>query len=90
MQPVTPTPELYRQLFEVDVRGQAILEHLTQLFCKGAVTSGGIDAVLQTFHRQGAQSVVNHILQQINQANNVPTTGDQDDGPQAQFAPSAE
>lgn len=74
------TPEnragLYREIFEVDQRGAAILEDLVRMFSKQAVTEGGIDAVLKTFHRQGEQAVVQHIVRMINIANRV------DDQPQ--------
>lgn len=66
-----PTPDLYRQLFEDDRRGQAILDHLTRLFARPAVTTGGIDAVLQTYHRDGSRRVVEFIVTQINRANGV-------------------
>ncbi len=75
-----PTPETYRQLFEEDKRGAAILEQLTVLFAKPAVRQGGIDAVLETYHRMGAQSVLQHILNQINRANGVQEG--EDDAPQ--------
>ena len=67
----TPTPDLYKQVFEDDRRGAAILEHLTQMFARPAVTTGGIDAVLQTYHRDGARRVLEHIVSQINRANGV-------------------
>lgn len=67
----TPTPDLYKQVFEDDRRGAAILEHLTQLFARPAVTTGGIDAVLQTYHRDGQRRVLEHIVTQINRANGV-------------------
>ena len=67
----TPTPDLYKQVFEDDRRGAAILEHLTQLFARPAVTSGGIDAVLQTYHRDGQRRVLEFIVGQINRANGV-------------------
>lgn len=81
MTPITPiTPEqraeLYRQIFEVDQRGAAILEDLVRMFSKAAVTEGGIDAVLKTYHRMGQADVVQHIVRQINIANRV------DDAPQ--------
>jgi hypothetical protein len=66
------TPQLYAAVFEVDKRGAAILEDLVRRFTLPAVISGGIDAVLQTYLRQGQQSVINHILLQINRANGVP------------------
>jgi len=70
--------ELYRQIFEVDQRGAAILEDLVRMFSKAAVTEGGIDAVLKTYHRMGQAEVVQHIIRQINRANNI------DDQPQEQ------
>lgn len=66
--------ETYRQVFEVDQRGAMLLEHMVRLFSKGAKVEGGIDAVLATYHRLGQNSVVQHIVAQINRANNVPTT----------------
>lgn len=65
------TPEMYRQIFETDARGALILEHLCLLFSKPATTTGGIDAVLKTFLNQGEHNVVQHIVRQINLANNV-------------------
>ena len=68
---MTPTPDLYKQIFEDDRRGAAILEHLTRLFARPAVTTGGIDAVLQTYHRDGQRRVIEFIVTQINRANGV-------------------
>jgi hypothetical protein len=64
--------EMYRQIFEVDKRGAAILEHMVQRFSQPASVEGGIDAVLKTYHRMGQHSVVQHILMQLNRANQVP------------------
>lgn len=66
--------ELYRQIFEVDKRGAAILEHMVTLFSKPASTTGGIDAVLKTYLHMGEHNVVQHIIKMINRANNVPDT----------------
>jgi len=66
--------EMYRQIFEVDKRGAAILEHLVNRFSKGAKVDGGIDAVLTTYHRLGQNSVIQHIVAQINRGNDVPDT----------------
>lgn len=60
-------PALYRAIFEQDKRGEALVRR----FSRPAVTQGGIDAVLQTYHRMGAQAVIQHIVQQINLANGV-------------------
>lgn len=70
-QHVEVTPELYRQIFEVDARGAAILEHLTTIFSKAAVTDGGIDAILKTYNNMGSTKVVQFIVGQINVANGV-------------------
>ncbi|QWE95647.1 Bbp19 family protein [Cupriavidus sp. EM10] len=71
------SPETYKAIFEDDRRGAAILEHLTQIFARPAVTTGGIDAVLQTYHRDGQRRVIEFIVTQINRANGVePTEGE--------------
>jgi hypothetical protein len=71
---VDVTPELYREIFEVDKRGAAILEALIVRFSQPAVTDGGIDAVLKTYERMGSTKVVQFIVGQINRANNVAPT----------------
>lgn len=63
--------EYCRQLFEVDKRGQLVLEELVRRFAQPAVTNGGIDAILQTYHRMGANAVMQFIVAQINRANGV-------------------
>jgi len=69
-----PSPELYKAVFEDDKRGAAILEHLTQIFARPAVVKGGIDAVLETYQRDGQRRVLEHIVNQINRAHGVETT----------------
>lgn len=66
-----PTPADYKAIFEDDKRGAAILEQLTRIFARPAVVAGGIDAVLQTYHNDGKRRVIEHIVNQINRANNV-------------------
>lgn len=66
------TPAVYKAIFEDDRRGAAILEDLIQRFARPAVTTGGIDAILKTYQRDGMRSVVEHITNQINRANGVP------------------
>jgi hypothetical protein len=73
-QQVEVTPELYRQVFEVDRRGAAILEALVRRFTQPAVTEGGIDAVLKTYERMGSAKVTQYIVAMINRANNVEPT----------------
>lgn len=66
-----PTPEQYKALFEDDLRGAAILEHLTRTFARPAVVTGGIDAVLATYQRDGQRRVLEFIVNQINRAHGV-------------------
>lgn len=65
-------PSTYKAIFEDDRRGAAILDDLTLRFARPAVTTGGIDAVLQTYQRDGMRRVVEFIVSQINRANGVP------------------
>jgi Ni,Fe-hydrogenase maturation factor len=67
----TPGPLEYKALFEDDARGVAILEHLTQAFARPAVVKGGIDAVLETYQRDGQRRVLEFIVNQINRAHGV-------------------
>lgn len=66
-----PTAAEYKALFEDDKRGAAILEHLIQVFARPAVVTGGIDAVLATYQRDGQRRVLEFITSQINRANGV-------------------
>lgn len=68
------TPDLFRDLFETDKRGAAILEHLIQRFSQPAVTDGGIDAVLKTYERMGQTKPIHYIAAMINRANGVTPT----------------
>lgn len=69
--PQEPGPKEYAALFEDDARGVAILEHMTRLFARPAVLTGGIDAVLQTYQRDGQRRVLEFIVNQINRAHGV-------------------
>lgn len=69
MSRIVPTPEMYRELFEVNRNGAAILDQLLTIFSKGAATTGGIDAVLKTYKNAGNTEVVQYIVGQINIAN---------------------
>lgn len=68
---IAPTPAEYKALFEDDRRGAAILEHLTLTFARPAVVKGGIDAVLETYQRDGQRRVLEFIVTQINRAHGV-------------------
>ena len=65
------TPEMYSRVFENHAEGALILEDLVRRFHRPAQLSGGIDAVLTTYHREGARSVVDFIVNQCNRANGV-------------------
>ena len=74
-----PTPQDYADIFEVDKRGQRILEDLICRFVRSSVTDGGIDAVLKTYERIGQRKPLDFITSMINRANGVaedPNQGD--------------
>lgn len=77
-----PTPADYKLVFEDHKVGAAILEDLLRIFVQDAVTTGGIDAVLKTYMRLGQRSPLDHIVKQINRANNVPVD-EEPEGPNA-------
>lgn len=70
-------PQLYKAVFETDRRGAEIFEDLVRRFAQPAVTEGGIDAILKTYHRMGANAVIQHIVRQIDKANGVNDSNDQ-------------
>lgn len=61
-----PTPETYRVVFDLDINGQRILGHLTQMYCRDAFDP---QSERKTSFNLGQQSVVNFLINQINQAN---------------------
>lgn len=65
-------PALYARVFEGHREGALILEELVQRFTRPAKIEGGIDAILQTYHNDGARSVIEFIVHRINMANGVP------------------
>jgi hypothetical protein len=63
---------LYSEVFETNVRGALVFEHLTQRFGRAKVhTSGGIDAVLRTFHEAARREVLDHIIVMCNLSRGV-------------------
>lgn len=63
---------LYRDIFEADRRGAAILEDLISRFGRTKVhTDGGIDAVLKTYKAAAHRELLDFIVMQINRANGV-------------------
>lgn len=71
-------PQIYRRLFEEYRDGQMVMEELIRRFVRPAKLEGGIDAVLATYHREGARSVIEFIASRINQANGVDPNEDQE------------
>lgn len=69
-------PAVYARVFEDAKEGQQILEELVVRFARPAKRTGGIDAVLETYHRDGARSVVEFITNRINTANGVESPND--------------
>lgn len=63
------TAETYRNLFDLDVNGLRVLEHLTQIFCKSTYVRGGQEAERESCFRAGERSVVEFIIKQVNRAN---------------------
>lgn len=63
------TAETYRCLFDLDVNGVRVLEHLTSIFCKSTYVRGGQEAERESCFRAGERSVVEFIIKQINRAN---------------------
>lgn len=59
------TPETYRVVFDLDLNGQRILEHLTQKYCRNAFSNTD----RETNYKLGQQSVVTGIINEINKAN---------------------
>lgn len=68
----------YARLFDANPDGQKVLDDLYRRFCRPAVTEGGVDAVIKTYHRAGARAVVEYILARVNQANGVDEQIDND------------
>lgn len=71
---------LYRDIFETDARGAAILEDLHARFgSPKVVTVGGIDAVLQTYSSTAKSTVIAYILNRIAKANGERPINQQDE-----------
>lgn len=74
--PVTDSD--YKDIFVVNRQGARVLDDLFKRFAKGHVTSGGIDAILQTYSNNGAREVLEFIIRRINRADGVIEQGDND------------
>ena len=63
------TAETYRNVFDLDINGQRVLEDLTARFGKPSYVRGGHDAERESCFRAGQYSFLNFILAQISRAN---------------------
>lgn len=58
------TNDMYRRVFGQG-EGEVILEDLVQRYAIKAKTTGGIDAILATYHNAGARDVLELILSKV-------------------------
>lgn len=72
-----PTPKEYAALFEDDLRGAAILDHLTRMFASKVYVPGGHEADRQTCYNAGKRDVIEFIVNQINRAHGVDANEEQ-------------
>lgn len=64
------TPETYRNVFDLDVNGQRVLDDLQLVFAsKSTYVRGGQEGDRESCYRAGRSDVVSHIFKQINKAN---------------------
>ena len=65
------TPGTYRNVFDLDINGQRVLDHLELTFAnKSTYVRGGQDAERESCYRAGQASVIGFIFNQVNRANN--------------------
>lgn len=62
-------PDLYRDIFESDARGAAILDDLHARFGVVRTHTDGLDGVLKTYVSNGKAAVIGYILNRIAEAN---------------------
>jgi hypothetical protein len=75
---------MFRDVFEADRRGAAILEHLLLRFGRTHVhVDGGIDAVLRTYRSAAHREILDYIVALVNEGNGVPDSNPsgEDDAP---------
>lgn len=63
------TAETYKNVFDLDISGQRVLEDLTRRFCKTTYVRGGHDAERESCFRSGQNSIPQFIINQITRAN---------------------
>jgi len=64
-------PQLYKDVFEDDRRGAAILDELIRRFGRNPYVPGGLEGARQTDFNAGQNNVVQFLINRINQANGV-------------------
>lgn len=74
-----PDPACYARVFEGHHEGRLILEDLVRRFGGALFVKGGEEGRRETDFRLGRRSVLDHILGQINQANNVAPADEEQD-----------
>jgi hypothetical protein len=74
---------MYARVFEGHHEGALILEDLTRRFGGALYVKGGEEGRRETDYRLGARSVLDFVLNKINQAHDVPPPDDQPQEPQA-------
>lgn len=70
---------MYARVFEGHAEGALVLEDLTRRFGGALYAKGGEEGRRETDYRLGRRAVLDHILGQINQANDVPPPDDDTD-----------
>ena len=74
------SPETYRNVFDLDVNGQRVLDDLQLVFAsKSTYVRGGHEAERESCFRAGGTQVINHIINQINKANDPNYKGEVDE-----------
>jgi hypothetical protein len=72
---------MFRDVFEADRRGAAILEHLVQRFGSTKVhTDGGIDAVLKTYRSAAHREILDYVLRLVNEGNGISDSNPEGEG----------
>ena len=67
----TATPETFRNVFDLDLNGQRVIDHLESKFASTSTyVRGGQEAERESCYRAGQASVIGYIFSQINRANN--------------------
>lgn len=72
------TAKEFKAIFEDDLRGAAILDHLVARFCRQVYVKGGHEADRETCYRAGQRDAIEFIVNQINRAHGVDVNQEDD------------